>query len=172
MKKETLGEGKFLRLCRDGRWEWVERKNCTGVVIIVAASEAKEAILVEQYRPSLQGRVIEFPAGLVGDLGEEESLEAAAKREFLEETGFVAKHWTRLIQGPPSAGMSPEVVTFFLAQDLSQVEEGGGDEYEDIQIHRVPLVSILEWLRAKENEGKWVDPKVYSGLYFLQASRA
>ena len=42
-------------------------------------------LLVDQYRPPVEGRVIELPAGLVGDDGPEGILEA--QRELLEETG-------------------------------------------------------------------------------------
>lgn len=166
--KKILGEGKFLRLCQEGRWEWVERVNCTGVVILVGKTPEGRVLLVEQYRFSCKRNVIEFPAGLVGDLSQEESLEAAAGRELLEETGYQAESFRSLTEGPPSAGMSPETVTFFLATGLKKVGQGGGDETEQICVHEIPVPEVETWLKSQQEKGKWVDPKVYAGLYFLQ----
>ena len=68
MEKETLYQGRFISLVREGSWEYAERsKEVTGIVAIVAHTENDEVIFVEQYRPPCHGRVIEFPAGLVGD---------------------------------------------------------------------------------------------------------
>ncbi|MCA9400846.1 MAG: NUDIX hydrolase, partial [Candidatus Omnitrophica bacterium] len=90
--KEIIHEGRFVRYVRKGRWEYCERTNCTGLVIIIAMTDNHEVIFVEQFRPPVNNKVIEFPAGLVNDKyeGVDESLEDAAKRELLEETGFEA----------------------------------------------------------------------------------
>ena len=47
---------------------------------------------MEQFRKPVTARVIEIPAGLVGDEKEyrEETLADSARRELLEETGFQA----------------------------------------------------------------------------------
>ncbi|HUV39721.1 MAG TPA: NUDIX hydrolase, partial [Planctomycetota bacterium] len=79
-------EGQHLRLVDQGGWEHVERIGVSGIVALVAVTASDEIVLVEQYRPALDRRVIELPAGLVGDRpGEEhEDLETAARRELLE----------------------------------------------------------------------------------------
>ena len=107
---------------------------------------------------------------LVGDVhgSEREGLLAAAKRELLEETGYQARTWTRLFAGPPSAGISSEVVTFYRATQLRRTTDGGGDEHEDITVHEVPLASIDAWLRRKTAKGVLIDPKVYAGLYWAR----
>ena len=43
--KRTLFEGKFLRLLDHNSWEFVERKNCTGIVIVLAMTEQKNLLL-------------------------------------------------------------------------------------------------------------------------------
>lgn len=113
--EEILGEGRFLELVRSGRWEFVRRKNISGIVVIVAVTDAKEIVLVEQERPAVGRRVIEVPAGLAGDQGAE-SLDEAARRELLEETGYVASSWERLAEAAPSPGLCAEIVTFFRAR--------------------------------------------------------
>ena len=91
-EKRVLGQGRFLRLVEEGGWEFTERMGSNGVVVIVPLTDAGEIVLVEQYRPPLKCRVLELPAGLVGDKleFEGEAFEAAALRELEEETGFLA----------------------------------------------------------------------------------
>jgi ADP-ribose pyrophosphatase len=166
---EIEWEGKHLRVLTSGHWEYVERINATGAVAIAAVTEEGDLILTEQYRPPVSNRVIELPAGLAGDIAgnETEELAAAARRELLEETGYEAREMIWLAAGPPSAGLSSEMVTFFRATGLRCVGDGGGDDHEDIQIHKVPLARMQEWLAERVGQGVLVDPKVYVGLYFI-----
>jgi len=166
---EILGEGKFIRLVRRNGWEWAERTNTAGGVIMLAVTDAKELVLVEQYRPPLGARVIELPAGLTGDEPDkvgEEPVEAAC-RELLEETGFESLLWEELLAGPSSAGLTTESYTLFLARGARRVAAGGGDSAEDITVHLAPLDDIDAWLADQRQQGAVVDPKIYGGLYFL-----
>ena len=90
--REILAQGKFLRLVRQGTWEYSERLGISGVVGIVPVTDAGEIVLVEQFRVPTGRPVLELPAGLVGDIPgqEQEPFEAAAARELEEETGYRA----------------------------------------------------------------------------------
>lgn len=167
MKTKTMHRGKYLHFFNNGGWEYIKRINCTGIVVIVAATRQGEAVLVEQYRPALKKRIIEWPAGLVSDLGKKETLLTAAKRELLEETGYKAGRIRPLLSGPLSSGFSADILSFFLAENLVKVADGGGDHTESITVHHVPLTNIEGWLRKKEKAGRLVDPKIYAGIYFL-----
>ena len=164
----VVHKGKHIHFVKRYGWEFAHRPTVTGIVAIVAVTPQKGLLLVEQFRPPVDARVIEIPSGLVGDVrgSEGEGLLAAAKRELLEETGFQARTWTRLFAGPPSAGISSEVVTFYRATQLRRSTDGGGDEHEDITVHEVPFASIDPWLRRKTAKGVLIDPKVYAGLYW------
>jgi len=166
----VLHEGRFLRFMDRGGWEYLERKGASGVVIVVAVTESREMVLVEQYRPALDARVLDMPAGLAGDRpGEEhEDLAEAARRELLEEAGFEADSFEFLTEGPASSGSSAEVLTLLLARNCRRVGPGGGDADEDIRVHVVPLAGIERWLADRRKAGVMLDPKVYAGLYFLQ----
>ncbi len=166
--KEVLAEGKYLRLVKQGHWEFAERNNATGAVVIVALTNKGKLLLTEQYRTPVQARVIELPAGLVGDIpGEEdEAWELAAQRELLEETGYFAKKIKPLAAGPISAGFGTEMISFFLAQKIEKKEKGGGVEGEDIVVHEVALDRLPAWLKKKARQGLMIDPKVFAGLYF------
>lgn len=171
-KTETLHQGRFLRLKSRNGWEYCERVNVSGVVVVIALSDAQEIILIEQYRPPVQQTVIEWPAGLVGDEAQarDESIELAAIRELEEETGFRAGSIERLCRGPSSAGMASEVLHFVRAHDLRQTGLGGGVDNESIKVHLIPLIQARQWLEEKQDSGTLIDPKVYAGLYFLNSS--
>lgn len=168
-KKKVLYDGRWLQMVTVNDWEHVSRKHCTGIVIIVAKTKQNKLILVEQYRPPLAANVIELPAGLVSDKHEykNESFVTAARRELLEEAGYAAKKFKFLAKGPVSPGLTGETVDFYLASDLEKKHEGGGDETENINVHEIPLAGIQTWLKKMEKKGSIVDPKIYTGLYFL-----
>ncbi len=165
---EPLYNGKFLNLVREGRWEYCERVNQTRAVMVFAATPEGKVLLVEEYRPPIGCRCLCFPAGLSGDEGAESDLEAA-KRELLEETGYEAEEMRYLFSGPSSPGLSSETLSFYLATGLRRVGQGGGVENEHITVREAPLADIDAWLAERVAEGIALDPRIFSGLYFLRA---
>ena len=79
---EELARGRFLSLKKRNGWEFVERTNAREIVAVIAVTPEKELVLVEQYRPPVESRVIELPAGLVGDVEGDDSVEEAGGREL------------------------------------------------------------------------------------------
>jgi ADP-ribose pyrophosphatase len=168
----VIAETKYLRLVERGHWSYVQRTNTSRAVCIVAKTPGEAILLVEQFRPPVQKRVIELPAGLVGDLADlpDESIECGAARELIEETGYVAGKFTTQVQLASCPGLADETTTLVVAEDLRKEGPGGGDESEDILVHEVPLDRAEQWLAAAQAEGKLIDPRVYAGLYFLSKS--
>lgn len=164
---ETMWEGKYLRLVRRGRWEYAERTNAGSAVIVIAVTPANTLLFVEQFRIPLGAPTIEMPAGLVGDLDANDTIEEAARRELLEETGWRASHVTRLMVGPTSSGLSNELVAFVRATGLQRVHAGGGDETENITVHEVPVDDAPRWLAEKMAAGYAMDAKLWAGLWLL-----
>ena len=166
---ETLCNGKWLRLKRRGRWEYAERTNPGGGVMIIAMTDQDRILFVEQYRPAIECMTIEMPAGLVGDMADstDESAVDAAHRELVEETGYRADRIEFLMEGPTSAGMSNEILAFVRATGLHRLHAGGGDETEDIVVHEVPRSDAANWLLDKMQAGYSIDPKMFAGLYML-----
>jgi len=171
---ETLYEGRWLSLRKRGRWEYAERNNPGGAVIILAVTPEDNVLFVEQYRVSILQNTIEMPAGLVGDLVDQadESALLAAARELEEETGYRCQRVEFIHAGPSSSGMSTEMITFARAWDLQKVGPGGGDETENIVVHEVPRREAGAWLFARAAEGYSVDPKLFAGLWFIEHANA
>jgi 8-oxo-dGTP pyrophosphatase MutT (NUDIX family) len=168
LSKKTVWKGKFMSAVeityRDARgavrtWEALERISIGGIVVMVAVTPAGKVLLEKQFRPPLGRDVIELPAGLV-DPGE--SMETAAKRELIEETGWAAKKLDFLAEGPISTGASTEVLRAYLCTGLEHVgKNGGGDDNEIIEVIEVPMNNAQEFLRNAQTKGTLVDLKVY-----------
>jgi len=176
LSKKTVWKGKFMSAVeityRDARgavrtWEALERVSTGGIVVMVAVTPAGEVLFEKQFRPPLGRDVIELPAGLV-DPGE--SMETAAKRELIEETGWAAKKLEFLAEGPISTGASTEVLRAYLCTGLEHVGKDGGDDNEIIEVIYVPMNDAQEFLRNAQAAGTLVDLKVY-GLIELARKR-
>lgn len=166
-QSDILFNGEYLRVRCHRHWEYAERTNAKAAVIIVAVTPEDKLLLVEQFRIPINAPTIEIPAGLVGDLQDNESIETAAERELLEETGWRAGNIEHLMTGPSSSGLSNEQVAFVRASGLEKIGPGGGDETEDIIVHEVPRLEAAAWLYARMQDGYSIDPKLYAGLYFI-----
>ncbi|MBB6599878.1 NUDIX hydrolase [Luteimonas sp. MC1825] len=166
---EILYQGDWLRMVRRGHWESCERTHGKDglAVLVIAVTPDDDVLFVEQYRVPLGARTIEMPAGLVGDDLEGDTLESAARRELIEETGWEAGRIDVLLVGPTSSGMSNERIAFARARDLRKVGEGGGVADEDITVHAIPRETAPAWLMRKYAEGYELDLKLWAGLWMI-----
>ena len=167
MSDHVIAEAKYLRLITRNGWEIVQRCNVSGVVVIAAKTKDDNMILIKQYREAVQTSVIELPAGVAGDQGNE-SLEEAARRELLEETGYQAEHMRLLFTGVTSPGLCDELLSFFVTDSAVRVGPGGGDITENILVYAVPIDQVEKCLNEQMRAGCLIDPKIFIGLYFLR----
>jgi ADP-ribose diphosphatase len=161
MKK--IFEGKHVIVAERDGWEFVERKKAKEAVAVIAVTAAGELILTEQQRTPVGAKVIDWPAGLVGDEGENDP-EKTAKKELEEETGYVCDRVELLAKGPTSPGITSEIVSLYRAVGVKRQGAGGGVDGEKITVHLVPRGEAVEWLRKRD---VLIDLKVWAGLYFV-----
>lgn len=169
-KHEILAEGKFLRLNKIGRWEFVSRVHSSGAVHIMATTSDGRIILVEQPRVPVNARTIELPAGIVGDEAAHrgEKVETCALRELMEETGYFSHEARVVYSGPTAPGLTSEMVHLARIVNAEKSGVGGGVEGEDITVHLVEPGELEQFLARKRGEGLLIDPRIYLGLHFLR----
>ena len=164
---EKIFEGKHLIVLDRGGWEYVERKKGKSAVAVIAMTDSGELILTEQYRRAVDGRVIDWPAGLVGDEDGHADPAETARKELEEETGYTCDRVEPVIDGPTSPGITSESVAYYRATGLRKKGKGGGVGDEDITVHLVHRNGVEKWLRDRKRDGALIDLKLWSGLYFV-----
>jgi ADP-ribose pyrophosphatase len=160
-----MWEGKYVRAIKKGRWEYVSRVNEVRAVAILAEFDGK-MILIDQWRAPLGGRCLELPAGLVGDVDRNATIEDTAIKELEEETGFTAERVERLGDFHSSPGMVSESFTLVRAHEVTRCGEGGGTEAEDISVHLVPRAEVPAFVAGKRAQGFAIDVKLMLFLNF------
>lgn len=160
MTRAVEWEGKYIRVVRDERWEFVERCGGVHAVVILAEHDGK-VVLIEQVRVPLGNRkCLELPAGLVGDEDPDATVEDTAVKELEEETGFTAERIETIGQFFSSPGMVAECFTLVRAHGVRRIGDGGGNEHEEIEVHLVPRADIPAFVEAKRADGVAIDVKL------------
>src|ERR1700684_3565038 len=111
-----------------------------GSVVILAIDDTKSKrdpmiVMERQYRHAAKEYLLEVPAG---KMEEGEPALAAAKRELLEETGFRAKRWRKMIRYFASPGFLGEFMQVFIAEGLT-LGDAEPEYDEQIEIEMMPL---------------------------------
>jgi len=143
---ETVFRGKIWDVARDtfdynGQKLVREFVQHPGAVGVLALDEQQRVLLIRQYRHPVRSYLWEIPAGLLDVPGEERL--AAAKRELMEETGYEAGSWSKLLDFMTTPGGNDEVITIFLAQNLQHVGHNLELEGEEVDM-------LKEWFPLKE----------------------
>ena len=134
----------------------------TGSVVILAvdgASADPRVLLVRQYRHAAQQYLWELCAGRI-DKGENELV--AAKRELLEETGYTATRWKKILNFYASPGFVAETMSIYLARGL-RPGTAQPEEDEVIETKFFPLHAAVRMVMA----GRIHDGKTISGILWL-----
>ena len=174
LSSKTVFQGKVFWVTRDEVQEPggvtatrdVIRHNGSVVILAVDASKNPRdpgVLLIRQYRHAADKLLLELPAGRI-EPGEK--LLAGAKRELIEETGYRAKKWSKLVSYYASPGFLTETMSILLAEDLT-LGEATPEEDEKIELHMTPLSEVLRLIHA----GKIQDGKTLIGVLLYAARR-
>lgn len=144
----------------DGRSALREYVLHPGAAIILPLFDDGSVLLERQFRYPLGQHFYELPAGKLEP--DEPPLETA-KRELLEETGYLAGEWRELGRFHPCIGYSDEQIDFFLARKL-EFKGARPDEGEFVETLCMPLEATLDWVRS----GRITDTKTIVGLFWAE----
>lgn len=172
-KDSIAHEGKHIRMIErrfhglkgPGVWEFVERKTRGPIVAALPVTAKNEVILVKTYRVPWRRYIIEMCAGLMDKKGE--SPARLARRELLEETGYHATRFEKLVEGPFNAGLSTDSLVIYLARGAVYARKPVLENAEDIAVLKIPLARLAHFL-AHPPKGVLVDVKLFSILYWLR----
>ena len=135
-----------------------------GAAVIAPMPDDKTVLLERQFRYALGRHTWEFPAGKLEK--DEPSLEAA-KRELLEETGYKAAKWERMISVYSAVGFCDERLDIFLARELSYVGHVGEPD-EFIYVQPTSIADALQMI----DDGEIDEAKTIIGLWWLRCRLA
>jgi len=134
----------------------------SGSVVIMAVDDTHsepQVLLVRQYRHAAQQYLWELCAGRM-DKGESELV--AAKRELLEETGYSARRWKRILKFWATPGFVAETMSVYLAREL-RAGMAQPEEDEVIDLRFLPLSVAVQWVMS----GVIKDAKTTAGVLWL-----
>ena len=138
--------------------------NHPGAVAVVTFTQEGKLILVKQFRKALEKAIAEIPAGKL-EVGED-PLECA-KRELEEETGVMAKTWTKLHSFYTSPGFANEIVHVYLAEDL-EIGQLNMDEDEFVERIDVTMDEANQMILSEEIH----DAKTIYAIQYWQLRQA
>ena len=119
-----------LRLPNKSEGEWECVRHPGGALAVPVMPDGK-LVLTRQYRFTVQGRLLEFPAGTL-EVGEDPA--GTIAREIQEEVGYRAGQWKKLGEFFVAPGYSDEIIYAFLATDLELLENPPQqDDDEDLE---------------------------------------
>ena len=125
-------------------------------VVIVASDTEGRYLCVHQFRQGIKEVTNEFPAGGIervsgqeyGSAEYAETALEAAKRELLEETGYVSSEWEKLLTIPSNATIADNYAVLFLAKNCEKKDVQHLDETEVLNVQTFSADEIEELIAS------------------------
>lgn len=129
-------------------------------IMVFALTKNHEVVLINQYRHGVRQTILELPGGSVD---EGESPLEAAKRELMEETGYVSSTFIEVGQGSPNPAVYTNKIYSFLVLEAEQIEKQSTYDAETIEVSLLPLNEVI----AMAKSGKMINSLNISTLFFV-----
>lgn len=188
LSKKIVYKGKYLKVIekeyltktkKKGVWEYIERP--AGVLIFPLTKEklpndpffqAKETgpyvILEKIFRIPINSYSIELPAGALDK--KNETPKQTAKRELLEETGYLAKKLIPIFEWQLSPWVAFSKGILFFAPEVEFVGKKGGEDVEEIEVIKVPLKNLEKFLLRESKKSK-IEMSVLGAITLLKMKK-
>jgi ADP-ribose pyrophosphatase len=169
VETEAVINGKFIRFktdrvrLPDGSESHREYVLHPGAVVVAAFIDDNTIVLEHQFRYSVGKHFIELPAGKID---EGEDWLACAKRELLEETGYVSDDWQHVLTMHPTIGYANEHIELFVAKRARYVG-AKLDEGEFLEVFTMTLDEAIQRI----GRGDMTDTKSTNALLWLDRFR-
>ncbi|WP_088007912.1 NUDIX hydrolase [Indiicoccus explosivorum] len=168
VRSERIYEGKIINLKVDdvtlpnGKETKRELVEHPGAVAVIALTDDRRIVMVEQYRKALERSIVEIPAG---KLEPDEKPEICARRELEEETGYTAEKLSHVQSFSTSPGFADEVIHLYAAEGLSKTSEGATEEDEFVELIEV----TFEEAEKMMEDGRIYDAKTAFAVLWAKA---
>lgn len=166
LASETVFKGNLLHVRKDqvrlpnGKASVREYIVHPGAVVVLALLDNGSLLFERQFRYPLRQIFLELPAGKIDP---DEAILDTAKRELLEETGYLATAWEHLGVMHPCIGYSDERIEIFEARGLSLASSQQLDANEFLEV----IELSPEEARQAVWDGRITDAKTITALYWL-----
>lgn len=140
-------------------WDYIEHR--MGAAAVVPVVEEGRVLMVHQYRPALERKTLEIPAGSRDSLTEDTMV--CAKRELEEEAGYLAGKMTKILSLKTTVAFCNESIDVYLAEDLTPTQQHL-DAAEEIEAEVFSIEELVEKIYAGEIQ----DGKTVAGLLAYQ----
>ena len=113
-------------------------------VHVIPVTKDGDMIMIRQYRHGAEEILLEIPGGTTHPgTGDEDPLKAA-KRELLEETGYISDKWTYIGEHCPNPALQSNRMLLYLAENCEKAAEPLLDPYEDIEVELMSVKDVYE----------------------------
>lgn len=133
------------------------------IVLCIPFISKERAILVSQYRASINDSSLEFPAGRVAN---GEDLQSAIRRELIEEVGVITKTIEYVGQILTAPHFSDEEISIFVAVGSIEHKPKPTEKEDALQTILVPWKSINQLIK----EGRMSDAKSIAAIGLVTAT--
>ena len=166
IESESVFDGALLKVRKDrvrlpnGKESLREYIVHPGAVVVLAFLDNGKLLFERQFRYPLRRVFLELPAGKI-DPGE--AILDTARRELLEETGYVANEWEYIGVMHPCIGYSDERIEIFAARGLHLAGEKQLDHNEFLEVVELTPADA----KAAVWDGRITDAKTITALFWL-----